>query len=236
MAGVVICHSSAMIRERLVVTSVGVPALTPVRAAGSVDELVALVRRVPPTVVLLDAHIGAPGAVDAVRALRALSPTTAVVILAMPDDAESLDKALALGARGFLAPEVGRAELAAVAAHVMASPVQQRPMGVAGEAGRPVASAPVGALPHPRSLGASDAPGSAGASVVAPDGQMIVLTKREVEVLVGMSNGQSNSQIGQSLFLSEDTIKTHARRLFRKLGAADRAQAVAIGLRRGLIR
>ncbi|HWJ84534.1 MAG TPA: LuxR C-terminal-related transcriptional regulator, partial [Cellulomonas sp.] len=64
----------------------------------------------------------------------------------------------------------------------------------------------------------------------------VSLTKREVEVLVGMSNGRSNAQIGQELFLSEDTIKTHARRLFRKLGAADRAQAVAIGLRRGLIR
>ena len=64
----------------------------------------------------------------------------------------------------------------------------------------------------------------------------LVLTKRELEVLTGMSNGRSNSQIGAELFLSEDTVKTHARRLFRKLGAADRAQAVAIGIRRGLIR
>jgi len=62
------------------------------------------------------------------------------------------------------------------------------------------------------------------------------LTKREIEVLTGMSNGRSNAQIGADLFLSEDTVKTHARRLFRKLGASDRAQAVAIGLRRGLIR
>ncbi|WP_269471694.1 response regulator transcription factor [Cellulomonas fimi] len=62
------------------------------------------------------------------------------------------------------------------------------------------------------------------------------LTKREIEVLIGMSNGRSNAQIGAELFLSEDTVKTHARRLFRKLGAKDRAQAVAIGLRRGLIR
>ena len=45
----------------------------------------------------------------------------------------------------------------------------------------------------------------------------------------------SNAQIGAELYLSEDTVKTHARRLFRKLGANDRAQAVAIGLRRGLI-
>ena len=63
----------------------------------------------------------------------------------------------------------------------------------------------------------------------------VPLTKREIEVLVGMSNGRSNAQIGAELYLSEDTVKTHARRLFRKLGANDRAQAVAIGLRRGLI-
>ncbi|HWS57492.1 MAG TPA: LuxR C-terminal-related transcriptional regulator, partial [Actinotalea sp.] len=62
------------------------------------------------------------------------------------------------------------------------------------------------------------------------------LTRRELEVLAGMSHGRSNAQIGAELFLSEDTVKTHARRLFRKLGAADRAQAVAIGLRTGLIR
>jgi DNA-binding NarL/FixJ family response regulator len=45
----------------------------------------------------------------------------------------------------------------------------------------------------------------------------------------------SNGEIGRELYLSEDTIKTHARRLFRKLCAADRAQAVAVGLRAGLI-
>jgi DNA-binding NarL/FixJ family response regulator len=62
------------------------------------------------------------------------------------------------------------------------------------------------------------------------------LTERELQVLTGMSRGGSNSEIGRELFLSEDTVKTHARRLFRKLGAADRAQAVAIGYRAGLVR
>ena len=61
------------------------------------------------------------------------------------------------------------------------------------------------------------------------------LTPRELQVLRGMSQGQSNGEIGKELFLSEDTIKTHARRLFRKLGARDRAQAVAVGFRRGLV-
>ncbi len=62
------------------------------------------------------------------------------------------------------------------------------------------------------------------------------LTEREVQVLTGMSRGRSNAEIGRELFLSEDTVKTHARRLFRKLGAADRAQAVAVGFRSGLVR
>ena len=69
----------------------------------------------------------------------------------------------------------------------------------------------------------------------APGG-MPVLTERELQVLRGMGRGRSNSEIGKELYLSEDTVKTHARRLFRKLGAADRAQAVAMGFRWGLVR
>lgn len=67
-------------------------------------------------------------------------------------------------------------------------------------------------------------------------GGAVQLTEREVQVLDGMSRGCSNAAIGRELFLSEDTIKTHARRLFRKLAAADRAQAVATGFRIGLVR
>jgi DNA-binding NarL/FixJ family response regulator len=61
------------------------------------------------------------------------------------------------------------------------------------------------------------------------------LTERELQILVGMSRGHSNAQIGRHLFLSEDTVKTHARRMFDKLDARDRAHAVALGLRNGLI-
>ena len=65
----------------------------------------------------------------------------------------------------------------------------------------------------------------------APD-----LTEREMQVLRGMAAGKSNAQIGRELYLSEDTIKTHARRLFRKMRVNDRAQAVASGFRQGLVR
>jgi DNA-binding NarL/FixJ family response regulator len=61
------------------------------------------------------------------------------------------------------------------------------------------------------------------------------VTERELQVLRGMTRGMSNSQIGRELHLSEDTVKTHARRLFHKLGVNDRAHAVAHGLRAGLV-
>ncbi|MFI0467783.1 response regulator transcription factor [Saccharopolyspora sp. 5N102] len=68
-----------------------------------------------------------------------------------------------------------------------------------------------------------------------PSDPGVQLTERELQVLRGMSQGKSNGQIGRELYLSEDTVKTHARRLFRKLGVRDRAQAVAHGFRRGLV-
>ncbi|WP_315095653.1 response regulator transcription factor [uncultured Cellulomonas sp.] len=241
MAGVVVCHGSAVVRERLVVTSIGVPALGPVRAASSVDELLSLARRMPPTVVLLDAHLAAPGAIEAIRRLRAVAPSAAIVLLALPDDTVALDRALALGARGFLAPDVGRAELSAVAAHVLASPVlpaqpvtRTQPVDVPSQSGFRAADlrTPAKGVPTIEAPDANAAPVGVPTSGAIPG---VPLTKREIEVLTGMSHGRSNAQIGAELYLSEDTVKTHARRLFRKLGANDRAQAVAIGLRRGLI-
>ena len=77
------------------------------------------------------------------------------------------------------------------------------------------------------------APAARAAEGAAP---VPALTERELQVLTGMSRGRSNAEIGKELYLSEDTVKTHARRLFRKLGAADRAQAVAVGFRWGLVR
>lgn len=61
------------------------------------------------------------------------------------------------------------------------------------------------------------------------------LTDREANVLRGMSSGMSNAEIGRSLGITEDTVKTHCRSLFRKLGARDRAHAVHIGWQRGLL-
>ena len=66
-------------------------------------------------------------------------------------------------------------------------------------------------------------------------GMELQLTERELQVLKGMSQGRSNAEIGRKLYLSEDTVKTHARRLFNKLGARDRAHAVALGMRHSFV-
>ena len=61
------------------------------------------------------------------------------------------------------------------------------------------------------------------------------LTVREVEVLCQIAGGNRNQDIAQRLFISEETVKVHVKHIMEKLGARDRTQAVAIGIRRGII-
>ena len=61
------------------------------------------------------------------------------------------------------------------------------------------------------------------------------LTEREVEVLRHIAGGNRNKNIAERLFIAEDTVKAHVKHIMCKLGASDRTQAVAIGLRRGFI-
>lgn len=62
------------------------------------------------------------------------------------------------------------------------------------------------------------------------------LSRREVEVLEKISGGNRNSDIASILFISEETVKGHVKHIMEKLGARDRTEAVAIALRRGIIR
>ncbi len=105
-------------------------------------------------------------------------------------------------------------------------------------------SAGVASVPVQRGDDEAEATGESGAAQTdqarpapnaRPSRASIGLTERELQVLLGMAEGKSNAEIGRELFVSEDTVKTHARRLFRKLGARDRAHAVAAGFRAGLV-
>ncbi|MEE6263281.1 response regulator transcription factor [Plantactinospora sonchi] len=125
-----------------------------------------------------------------------------------------------------------------------AEPGSTVPGGAAGSTGgAPTASDPPGrAAPDPRGRGGPEPraesragdPGRPEPERAGPPRRPL-LTEREMQVLVGMADGKSNAEIGRELFVSEDTVKTHARRLFRKLGARDRAHAVAAGFRAGLV-
>jgi DNA-binding NarL/FixJ family response regulator len=67
------------------------------------------------------------------------------------------------------------------------------------------------------------------------DAERSNLTLREIQILELLSEGKSNKEIAALLSISDETVKTHLKRLYDKLGASDRAQAVAIALRQNLI-
>jgi DNA-binding NarL/FixJ family response regulator len=175
--------------------------------------------------------VGTQRAVDtglsaATQALRAY-PGLPVLVLGAPDDAESVRAAVAFGARGYLRWDASPMEMGLGLSRV----------GLRAEGGRipQQVGAPSGV---PSWSGAAPLNGSAPTTVrstVREATPAVALSMREMQVLTGMSQGKSNAQIGRELYLSEDTIKTHARRLFRKLGAKDRAEAVATGFRRGIM-
>ncbi|SOD94000.1 two component transcriptional regulator, LuxR family [Blastococcus haudaquaticus] len=177
--------------------------------------------------------VGTQRAVDtglsaATQALRAY-PGLPVLVLGAPDDAESVRAAVAFGARGYLRWDASPIEMGLGLSRV----------GLRADGARipqQVGPAPVNGVPA--WSGATPLNGSAPTTVrstVREATPAAALSMREMQVLTGMSQGKSNAQIGRELYLSEDTIKTHARRLFRKLGAKDRAEAVATGFRRGIM-
>ena len=61
------------------------------------------------------------------------------------------------------------------------------------------------------------------------------LTPRELEVLAGIGRGLSNQELAEELFIADNTVKTHVKRVFTKIGARDRAQAVVIAYQAGLV-
>jgi DNA-binding NarL/FixJ family response regulator len=176
--------------------------------------------------------VGTQRAVDtgltaATQALRAY-PGLPVLVLGAPDDADSVRAAVAFGARGYLRWDASPLEMGLGLSRV----------GLRPEGARIPQQAPASMGGVPAWSGAAPLAGSAPTTVrstVREAAPVASLSMREMQVLTGMSQGKSNAQIGRELYLSEDTIKTHARRLFRKLGAKDRAEAVATGFRRGIM-
>ena len=223
------------VRDDIAGRLVALPFVGRVEVVGDATALMARLATRQPDVLL----IGTQRAMDsgltvATQALRA-HPRLPVLVLGAPDDGETVRAAVAAGARGYLRWDATALEMGLGLSRV----------GLRVDGRGPVPSAPTQPVPL-ASVGASSAPSWNGASPLtgaAPttvrstvrEPAPVSLSMREMQVLTGMSQGKSNAQIGRELYLSEDTIKTHARRLFRKLGAKDRAEAVATGFRRGMM-
>jgi DNA-binding NarL/FixJ family response regulator len=219
------------VRDDIASRLVALPFVGRVEVIGDAQSLLQRLATPTPDVLL----VGTQRAVDsgltvATQALRSY-PNLPVLVLGAPDDAETVRAAVALGARGYLRWDALPIEMGLGLSRV----------GLRAD-GRIPASAPprelssIGA-PAPSWGGAAPLAGSQPTTVRSTVRELapVTLSMREMQVLTGMSQGKSNAQIGRELYLSEDTIKTHARRLFRKLGAKDRAEAVATGFRRGMM-
>ncbi|WP_457026396.1 response regulator transcription factor [Geodermatophilus sp. SYSU D01119] len=200
-----------------------------------VGDAVALMQRLAtrqPDVLL----VGTQRAVDtglsvATTVLRS-HPGVPVLVLGAPDDAETVRGAVAVGARGYLRWDASALEMGLGLSRVGLRPEGPRPPQQVS------ASVPLASVGGPVPAWATPLNGAGPRAVSTPVREAtpaVTLSMREMQVLTGMSQGKSNAQIGRELYLSEDTIKTHARRLFRKLGAKDRAEAVATGFRRGMM-
>ncbi|MGY1641630.1 DNA-binding response regulator [Geodermatophilus sp. SYSU D00703] len=224
------------VRDDIAGRLVALPFVGRVEVVGDAAALMARLATRMPDVLL----IGTQRAVDsgltvATQALRA-HPRLPVLVLGAPDDAETVRAAVAVGARGYLRWDATALEMGLGLSRVglrvdgrgPAPAIPQQPVPLASVGASTGAPSWTGASPL-----AGVSPTTVRSTVREP--APVSLSMREMQVLTGMSQGKSNAQIGRELYLSEDTIKTHARRLFRKLGAKDRAEAVATGFRRGMM-
>jgi DNA-binding NarL/FixJ family response regulator len=220
------------VRDDIASRLVALPFVGRVEVVGDAQSLLQRLATRTPDVLL----VGTQRAVDsgltvATQALRSY-PHLPVLVLGAPDDAETVRAAVALGARGYLRWDANPIEMG-----LGLSRVGLRADGrIPAPAGPPRELSSIGA-PAPSWGGAAPLAGSQPTTVRSTVREMapVTLSMREMQVLTGMSQGKSNAQIGRELYLSEDTIKTHARRLFRKLAVKDRAEAVATGFRRGMM-
>lgn len=208
MTTVLICDDHRIVREGLRQFVEAVPGVDKVETAASGEEVLARYPHEHPDLVLMDVRMPGLGGLETTRRLVTQHPEAKVIMLTAADDREQVAAAVSSGARGYLLKDVSHEELCAAVAHALDGMDLVEPsLRRALISREPVRSGP----------------------------PQVALTERELQVLTGMSQGKSNGAIGRELYLSEDTIKTHARRLFRKLGVNDRAQAVALGFRRGLV-
>ncbi len=175
--------------------------------AGTGDELLGIVESEPVDVALLDVRMPGMSGFDVLERLVEIAPQVRVLMLSMHDQPAYVRRAMELGAAGYVLKSAGRQELLTA-------------LRVVAEDGTYLPSE----LMEPLIAGVT---GRAG-----PTGK---LSPRERQVLQLVADGYENKQIAAELELSEATVKTYLRGVFERLEVSSRAEAVAVGLRLGVI-
>jgi DNA-binding NarL/FixJ family response regulator len=211
-------------------------------AVGGADAL-ARVAETPADLVLVDTASVRPDTVGFTRRVLTHSPSATLVFLG-PEEPGVAQATVDAGARGLIRGGEREELVATVAktlmlllrpASMQAVPLQRSEVGEDPDGEASETDPANGAGLANGANGTNGANPSTTVTMSLSEARGITLTERELQVLRGMAEGRSNAEIGRELFVSEDTVKTHARRLFRKLGARDRAHAVASAFRAGLV-
>ncbi|MFZ4511313.1 MAG: response regulator [Candidatus Nanopelagicales bacterium] len=202
---VLLVDDHELIREGLRRALEREPDVEVVAEAASVSEGVAMGRKSEPTVAIVDLRLPDGNGLDVVRALRAQSSDMGIVVLTMYAGDNQLFDALEAGASAFVPKSAPAEEIVAAARHAASSPHSFTSADLADALKRRT----------------------------SPQGPQ--LSPREREVLQLLADGLGVSQISRQLFISDSTTKTHISKLYDKLGAGNRAQALMTALRLGLL-
>jgi DNA-binding NarL/FixJ family response regulator len=168
-----------------------------------------------PDLVILDVLMPGLSGLEVVDKLYAAAPKTKVVLLTASESEEDLLKAIKVGSAGYIVKTTPLPQLVTAMQNVMAGGAVVSPA-----MGMKLFETVAQMLRH--------------RDVVV--GRKPVLTGREVEVLQAVAEGRTSREIGEMLFISENTVKNHVRNILDKLGLHSRGEAVMYALREDLIR
>ncbi len=186
-----------------------------IHVAVALDEALSLARTSPPDVLLLDYSMPGMNGVAGIARTRSECQGIPIVIMSGTAGNAEVTAAIRAGANGFLPKSLGP-EIFIQALNVVLAGGTYLPADLVSAA-----------LAVPGSASA----GAAAAELPTDTG----LTPREMQVLQAIVNGKSNKEIGRELALQEVTVKLHARRVYQKLGARNRAEVTAIAIERKIV-
>lgn len=227
---VALADDQRLLREGLSVILGSAPDIILIGEAEDGAQAVALAERERPDVFLLDIRMPRMDGIEATRLIRVASPTTRVLLLTTFDLPELVVEGMQAGASGFMLKDASAEELtAAVRAVSRGQTVAQ------GQSVAQLLASISSPAPFPTSFAASGADRQALPQPMGQPTKDFGLTDRERDVLRLIAQGRANIEIADELVVSEATVKTHINHIFAKLGARDRAQAILLAQRHGLV-